>query len=557
MAAKFLKWRFPGLVSAWLAALLIVAWLVAAGRHVALDRGERATAAFAAVVEQQVTRTFQTVYLTLGAIGDTHQIGSPPARHDPQFREMMKRRLLDLPFVRAVFVLGSDGRIVHDTDYPQTPDVSLADREYFRAYQEDPGRPATAWPPVLSRSGHGWFVPVTRALRPSGRFEGVVVAAIQAGHFEQQFRSARLPDGYVVSLFHVDGTLIASHPHGDGNVGRNFRHLPTFAHLAEAPAGSFSSSEGQVPGEQHVVSYRAVEGAPVVVRVSRSEDDLLAEWRRTATAAGLAMFALTAFLAWMVLRMVRASVRGARQREQRAQAEKMAALGQLSGGMAHDFANLFNVVGMNTALLRARPEDRQLAEHAITSIERAVQSGRQVSQRLLGFARRRPLALQRVRLDAWLEKARPLLAQAAGPGITVEVSSAAALPDIVCDASELDVALLNLVINARDAMAHTGRIEVRAVPCDEANGAPRELVAKPARFVCLTVKDEGCGMTEEVRRRALEPFYTTKGEAGTGLGLSQVYGFMQQLGGQVFLDSAPDRGTAVHLYFPVASASEP
>lgn len=551
---RFVKWRLAGLLSAWLAALLIVAWLVAAGRAVALDRGERSTASFAAVVEQQVTRTFQTVYLTLGAIGDAHQLSPRPAKHDRQFQDMMKRRLDDVPFVRAVFIIADDGWIIHDTDYPRTPGVALADREYFRAFQEDAQLGATAWPPILSRSGTGWFVPVTRALRHSGAFEGVMVAAVQVAHFEEQFRAANLPQGYLVALFHRDGTLVARHPQRPQETGRNFKELPMFARLSQASAGSFRSAGDLMPGKR-IVSYRAVPGAPFVVRISRGVDDLLAEWRRTATAAALAMLALTLFLVWMMVRIARASARGLREREHRAQAEKMEALGQLSGGMAHDFANLFNIVGLNAQVLRESRQDRELSGPALSAIERAVRSGRQVAERLLVFARRRPLALTRVQLGAWLEAARPLLAQAAGPRVTLDLGSAPALPEILCDASELDVALVNLVINARDAMAQSGRIEVRAYPCDEASGAPQALVARPPRFVCLTVKDDGPGMTEQVRRRALEPFYTTKGEAGTGLGLSQVYGFMQQVGGQIVLDSAPGRGTAVHLYFPVASSA--
>jgi signal transduction histidine kinase len=220
--------------------------------------------------------------------------------------------------------------------------------------------------------------------------------------------------------------------------------------------------------------------------------------------------------------------------------------------MAHDFANLLNVVGLNVEVLRTNPSDPAIAQSALAAIERAVQSGRHVAERLLGFARRRPLALVRVRLDKWLEAVEPLLAQAAGSRVALDVQVAPGLPEVVCDTGELDVALLNLVINARDAMAQSGRIALRAYPCDEESAAPRMLVAKPPRFVCLSVEDNGPGMAESVRRRALEPFYTTKGEAGTGLGLSQVYGFMHQIGGQVAIESAPGRGTAVHLYFPVA-----
>jgi signal transduction histidine kinase len=534
MLSGLLKPRPAGLVLAWLAALLVVAWLVYAGRDAAFERGRRSTEAFAAVVEQEVARTFQAVFLTLGAVGDVYQIGGPPKKNDPDFQRMMVRRLGDLPFVRALFIIGPDGWITHDTDYPGTPAVSLADRPYFRAYASNPSREQAVWPPLLSRSGTGWFLPLTRALGGAGDFQGVMVAALQAAHFHQGFRAMQLPEGYLIALLHADGTFVASYPATGVRVGASYREL----------AG------------KRLVSYRAVSGAPFVVRVSRGEEDILAEWRRTATGAALAMSALTLFIGWTVARLARESGRRARERERRAQAEKMEALGQLSAGMAHDFANLLNVVGMNVALIRQQPLDRAGTERALAAIERAVGGGGRVAQRLLAFARRTPLALTRVRLDAWLEAARPLIAQAAGPRVSLTAECATPMPEILCDVSELDVALVNLVLNARDAMGGAGSISVRAYPCDEESGAPQAFIARPVRFVCLTVKDDGPGMTEAVRRRALEPFYTTKGESGTGLGLPQVYGFMQQLGGQLSIESEPGRGTAVHLFFPVTEGRD-
>ena len=554
MFTRVLKLKLAAMMLAWLAALFVVAWLVFAGRQAALERGEDATVAFAAVVEQQVARTFQAANLTVGAIGDAHRLTPRPGKHDREFQEMMSRRLKDVPFIRAVFIIGPDGRIIHDTDHPATPAVSLADRVYFRAYQADPARGPSVWPPLRSRSGMGQFLPVTHPLGLDGGFEGVVVAALQAAQFEDQFREARLPAGYLVTLFHSDGTLVASHPSLGNRSGENFKErLPELASMEEERAGSAWSDTGLLPGRR-MVGYRAVERAPFVVRVSRARNDMLSEWRRTATAAALAMSALTILLAWFMTRLARESERQVRERERRLQMEKLEALGQLSGGMAHDFANVLHVVAMNAGLLRAKPGDRQVAEHALAAVERALASGRQVAERLLAFARRKPLARARIRLDAFLEQARPLLEQAAGHRVTLDVQTRPPLPEIVCDSGELDVALLNLVVNARDAMGGSGRVSVRAYPCDHESGAPERFVASPPRHVCVTVQDTGPGMTEEIRRRALEPFFTTKGESGTGLGLSQAYGFMQQLGGQLVLESAPGRGTAVHLYFPVAPA---
>jgi two-component system, NtrC family, sensor kinase len=290
------------------------------------------------------------------------------------------------------------------------------------------------------------------------------------------------------------------------------------------------------------------------VHVSRSKRDVLAEWRRTAAGSAIGMGALTALLAWFIPRLVRDRARRARARERRAQAEKMEALGQLTAGITHDFGNLLHVVAMNAEVMRQAPQDPLIVNQALAATDRSVRAGMAMLDRLMSFARRRPLAITCLQLDEWLAAARPLLIQAAGPQVTVHTDVRQPVPEILCDAAQLDAALVNLMVNARDAMDGAGRVTLRAYACENESGAPKAFRGSPAPFVCLAVEDSGPGMSESVLRRALEPFYTTKGEAGTGLGLSQVYGFMRQVGGDMAIDSAPGKGTTVHLFFRVAGA---
>lgn len=543
--------QFTLLAITWIAAVSLVVWLVFSGRQVALENGEQATSALSAVLEQQTAHTFQALNLTLGAVSDAYQLTPRPEKNDPHFRQMMTHRLAELPFARAIFIIGPDGWILHDTDYPATPAVSLADRFYYRAHAQDSARPVTVWPPVFSRSGTGWFLPTTRALGRSEAFEGVVVAAVQAEYFREQFRNTGLNDGYRIGLFHGDGTLVAHWPSMRDEVGKQAGSFAFFASKLPASNGTFWLDSGMQSGEQ-VVSYRSVPDTDLVVQVSRKRSDVLAEWRRTATGAAVAMIALTGVLVWFVTRGAREHARLEYQRERRIQAEKLEALGQLTGGITHDFANFLNIITTNVALIQQRPA-WPVMETALGNIDRAVRCGTMLTERLLSFARKKPLNIARVKLDSWLQDARPLLAQAAGSGTTVEVETQQA-PDILCDPGQLDMALVNLVVNARDAMNGSGRITVRAFGCDDnGRGTPKRTVDMP-RFVCLTVQDSGSGMSEEARKHALEPFYTTKGDGGTGLGLPQVYGFMQQLGGNITIESAAGRGTAIHLFFPVAPA---
>jgi signal transduction histidine kinase len=549
MPARLPKRHFAVLGLAWAAAMIVVAWLVLAGREAALERSERTTASMAATVEQQTARTYQAVQLTLAAIADAHLLTPRPRRNEPQFQEMMSRRLADLPFVRAVFIIGADGWIIHDTDYPRTPAVSLADRPYFRAHRAAPELRRTIGPLLQSRSGTGWFLPLTQALGRS-QFEGIVTAAVQAEYFEQQFAGIGLAEGDTVALFHSDGTLVASHPPISGR--RDFSHLPVFA--KPQTAGTFWTTEGLIPGER-VVSHRTLAGAPFVVQVSRSKRAALAEWRRTALGAAVGMAGLTILLAWFFAYLARQRRRDDAVLERRLQAEKLEALGRLTGGIAHDLSNTLNIIALNMSLLREAPGQPRVVERVLATTERAVQGGTMLIARLLSFARQRPMQITAIDVGTCVATARPLLAQAAGPGVKLSVEVQPALPPVLCDPTQLDAALINLVVNARDAMARTGRVEVRIYTCNENGDAPRESTWRPSR-VCVSVRDTGPGMPEQVRRQALEPFFSTKGEAGTGLGLSQVYGFMQQLGGNITIESTTGEGTSVHLYFPVAPVAD-
>ena len=552
MLARIPKRYLAILIALWAAAAGLVASLVLAGRDVALERAQRSTAGFASILAGEIGHAFQAVHLTLGAVADAYHLEGAPPRNDAAFQQMMLRRLRDLPFVRSIFFIGPDGWLTHDTDYPRTPDVSLADRAYFKLHQADAARDSAVSGPILSRSGTGWFLAATRRLGHAGTFEGVAVAAVQAGYFREQFQRIGVEARDFIALFNRDGVLVARHPHGEEGIGTAYGHIPLFStHLPESATGSYFTRNGMVPGPR-VVSYRGIEGTPLVIAVSRSNAGALSEWRRTAIGAAVAMSALTLMLALFVIHVIREHSREERARERREQAEKLEALGQLTGSIAHDFGNMLQVVSLNLAVLREDPADRHIRDQAISVAQQAVQRSAGLIEHLLHFARRRPLNVTHSDLNAAVGAAKSLVEHAAGPFAQVEIVPGEALPEVVCDTNQLETALVNLVVNARDAMSGSGRIVLRTYLCDDDN-APEVKPAKPgATFVCLAIEDSGPGMPELVRKRALEPFFTTKGEAGTGLGLSQVYGFMQQLGGSMLIESAPGRGTAVHLFFPVA-----
>jgi signal transduction histidine kinase len=237
------------------------------------------------------------------------------------------------------------------------------------------------------------------------------------------------------------------------------------------------------------------------------------------------------------------------------QAQKMEAIGQLTGGVAHDFNNLLLVAQANLELLQRRLPDAAGAQTLIRRALDATDRGAALTQQLLAFSRQQSLQPSVFEVDALLGKLDTMLRSTLTDTLTMEMRLAGDLPPVDADAHQLESALLNLVINARDAMPDGGLlwIETRAeqVGAEPRDDLPPDL--PPGRYVCIAVADTGVGMTPEVQRAAFEPFFTTKPVGkGSGLGLSQVYGFAKQSRGHVSLTSQVGTGTVVRLFLPAA-----
>ncbi len=236
------------------------------------------------------------------------------------------------------------------------------------------------------------------------------------------------------------------------------------------------------------------------------------------------------------------------------QLQKMEAVGQLTGGIAHDFNNMLQGIGGSLELLQRRaeqgrvPDAMRYLENARKGVERAAV----LTHRLLAFARRQTLQPSPIALDASVTHLAELIRRTMGPGIAVELRLADHGRSVLCDRNQLESALLNLAINARDAMPDGGTLTIatanRRLNWADLSGQDE---AKPGEYLEISVTDSGTGMTPSVAARAFEPFFTTKPVGqGTGLGLSQLYGFARQSGGSARLESAPGRGTTVRLFLP-------
>ena len=235
------------------------------------------------------------------------------------------------------------------------------------------------------------------------------------------------------------------------------------------------------------------------------------------------------------------------------QAQKLESIGQLTGGIAHDFNNLLTAIGASLELLRKHLTDHPRASILLENALQGVERGATLTQRMLAFARRQELELRPVDVALLVAGMKEMLERSIGPSISIVTRIPAGLPPVRTDANQLEAAILNLAVNARDAMPHGGSIIIsaRAENLAADNGAD----AVPGDYVQLSLADTGEGMDEATLRHAVEPFFTTKGVGkGTGLGLAMVHGVAEQSGGKLKLDSKPGAGTTATIWLPVSMA---
>jgi PAS domain S-box-containing protein len=234
------------------------------------------------------------------------------------------------------------------------------------------------------------------------------------------------------------------------------------------------------------------------------------------------------------------------------QSQKMEAIGQLTGGVAHDFNNLLTPIVGSLDMLQRKGLGGEREQRLIAGAMQSAERARILVQRLLAFARRQPLQSVAVDIEKLVSGMGELVESTTGPQIRVIVEAATDLPAAKADANQLEMALLNLSVNARDAMPEGGTLRISATAAPVTHGHRSKLA--PGTYVCLSVSDNGTGMDEATLARAVEPFFSTKGIGkGTGLGLSMVHGLASQLGGALTIESRPGAGTNVELWLPVSS----
>jgi len=377
-----------------------------------------------------------------------------------------------------------------------------------------------------------------------GEVRYVVSAVIAAETVRPLLLFHNLPDGWRAAIVDGSGSLVASSSPFSPSVGRHVS-LPGLQSRRSGRPSFYAFRRGD--GMSAVGTWSPIAGTDWSVHVSAPATQYSVPARQA-----LALLIVVALLCLVLLvifvRLLSIEMRQTRDRQlAEVQSQRLEALGRLTGGVAHDLNNLLTPIVGGLDLLRRRVGDDPRALRHVDAAAASADRARSLVARLLSFARRQTLSAQDLEVGPLLDDLHDLLVRTLGPSIAVEIDVVDGLPPLHADRGQLELAILNLAINARDAMPAGGAVTIRAAPASDpaAAGLPQ------GDYIAISVADAGMGMDDRTLRQATEPFFTTKpvGE-GTGLGLSMVHGFAGQSGGALQLASTLGQGTVATIILP-------
>ena len=518
------------------------------------------------ILSEHASKVFQSVDLAttsvdaiVGDLSDEQIEARQEALHS-QLNKLEKA----LATVDAIFIADRNGRaLASSAIFPLPPDTSVADRDYFQAQAER--NAGTYVGAVLqSRATKERFFGVSRR-RPAddGQFTGIIMISVVPKVFTEFYKQLAGDTSASFSLARSDGAILARYPAPPGDVTHYGPDSEFIRSIGSQPERGIVTTTS-IDGTQRRIAYRKLGNSDLYVSDGLQTDEIYSRWIRLMASHLIFGIPATLFLFGLVLLTIRRTQAFYAEAERRElaeqalrQSQKMEAVGQLTGGVAHDFNNLLTIIIGNLGIAKRGVVEAR-AERALNNALVGAERAAQLTQRLLAFSRRQPLNPRVLDVNKLIVSISDLLVRTLGENIELESIGAAGLWKVEADASELESTLLNLALNARDAMPEGGKltIETSNAYLDEGYCQQHAGVA-PGQYILIAVTDNGGGMSAETIDRAFEPFFTTK-EAGkgTGLGLSQVYGFMKQSEGHVKIYSESGEGTTIKLYLPRRDGNE-
>jgi signal transduction histidine kinase/CheY-like chemotaxis protein len=512
------------------------------------------------ILDQHAKMVFETNELLLAQLNQ-HLAGKSWAEiESPEMNRYLRALRGDREQTVSIWVTDAQG-IVRAGSEAFPKGISHADRDFFTAHTHGDIGTYVGTRFIGRATNKPSFAISRRRTTADGHFDGIVHAAVSPEYFIRFFSSTSPDIRHIAVLLRSDGQFLACDPATGDRPRRDALRNALRDSIAQAPEGGVLWDQSSTGGKERLVAYQKVEGYPLYVAFGIDTGAVLARWHEHVLVYGLVAAFAAAVLLFFSARALRdakaartaiESLYGEMEQRQRAEnrlhhAQKMEAIGQLTGGIAHDFNNLLQVILGGALALRKGAADKTASR--LDLIIHAARRGATLTKQLLSFARRQRLNPMAIDLGEALKDMADIVARTLRGDIEFKMSVDPGLWAVEIDASELEIALINIGANARDAMPNGGSFtlaarNVRLRGPDNSDGLTGD-------FVELAMRDTGTGMPDSVRSRIFEPFFTTKEpDRGTGLGLSQVYGFVSQSGGSVRVDSTVGGGTAIVLYLP-------
>jgi signal transduction histidine kinase/CheY-like chemotaxis protein len=527
------------------------------------------------ILHEHALKVFEMHQLMLNHINERlHSLDWANPADVADLHRFLAQLTQDAKQVATITITDAQGNVrANSRVYPADPTVNLRDLDYFQALKAHAQvLPFISHSVVGRQSGQIVFNIAQRTWSADPAvFDGVVTISVKRAYFEQFYHEIEQEFDHLVILTRDDGSVLASEPRND------MESLPAngpFRRALENVSDAMVLTPSIINGTKRIFGYEKIGLYPVVIGFGVTWEAALAPWWRNIVGYGFVAFLSSLALlgvsgiamrhsvleekatrSWRDTAALLQSEMEQRQRveEQLRQAQKMEAVGRLTGGVAHDFNNLLTIVIGSLDLLSRRmkdadPRHQALVRNAVDGATRAAA----LTARLLAFSRQHPLDPKPLDANALISGMSTLLERSLGETVSIKVALAGGLWTTFADPNQLENALLNLSVNALDAMPDGGKLTVETgnASLDDTYASRHEdLVA--GQYVMISVSDSGTGMSAETVARAFDPFYTTKPIGkGTGLGLSQVYGFAKQSGGHAAIYSEIGHGTSIKLYLP-------
>jgi two-component system, NtrC family, sensor kinase len=525
------------------------------------------------VAHEHALKVLETIDRTLSEIAEIIR-GIPDAgitSREETLHLRLKQLVASLPQVKSAWVFDAQGHALVNSLVVPAPEIDFSDRDYFKAHVDHDigtyiGEALKPRPPY---QGAAFFGVSRRRTNEDGSFGGVIQASVLPEYFENFYARIGREPGSFFAFGLTDGMVLARFPASDQDI-RLDRNGPIGRKIAVDPKGGLITVTSPTDGIERRLGYQRLAEYPIYVAAGLETSAIRSRWLSTVSqhlVFGAPATALLFVLLASALRRTRRLYFEAGKRLEAEEAlkhgQRLEALGQLTGGVAHDFNNLLTVIRASVDLLR-RPD---LAEpkrlRYIEAISDTVTRAARLTSQLLAFARRQTLKPERFDVGHNVRMLGEMIGTLIGSRIEIVIDA----PDEPCfinaDAGQFETAIINIAVNARDAMdAKDGRgrltVTVRTADTLPEDAAPSQQphAAHALGYVAVSVADTGVGIPRDQFERIFEPFFTTKGVGqGTGLGLSQVFGFAKQSGGEVAVASEVGKGSTFTLYLPRAAAT--